>query len=546
MDNKINFKLACDDLDILNMESMIFTTPKTEDARQKYKHNFLKYLADLFLKSICEIVRKINKFKKVYQELNNLTQNYEVDDFIQYTYKKKNTKKNKEIIKADLQIFYGIITQIIFGEKKKLEDIRYFGNYLIEMNNRSSTNILKTCINLYNKIGYVYNECLESPFVSFYNSRLISKYIKNYKLYMIKSTVSRKYYINGRDYFLNFIPHNESNKSDESNTLATNDLYSLKKNNFVIREPDDDKLNVGDWSSNMKIFSLTKLMIVQAFPRPSMPYKHLENLNENLNKNYHDIDLNEMVVVNFLGENFFRVVGEIIYKMNTYYNLKQKFPELNNLTQEYDFKNFYLILEPGHSCYIKEINNNDLQIFFGIITEMIFGEKKRLEDIQNIEEWNKELGKIEWNNNFSKHINILNMFSDELETPIDIIRERSILPKYIWDNKLFTIRHICGIRNPDFPRYLWNVKKYFLTQEVYFDESEIISILTKEIETKIHNDIEIDEKKLEEYKKILLVELYDSIIRDNNQSSIENLLYFPRYGRNYLLAENSFNQNKKK
>jgi hypothetical protein len=55
MDNNINFKLACDDLDILNMESMIFSKPITKTKTKKYSHkqkcshkqNFVKYLAEL-------------------------------------------------------------------------------------------------------------------------------------------------------------------------------------------------------------------------------------------------------------------------------------------------------------------------------------------------------------------------------------------------------------------------------------------------------------------------------------------------------------------
>lgn len=469
------------------MHRKIFVIKMSFINYDNYKKNFVKYLGKFYNKVIIEIIAKMDKFKKVYPELNRLTLNYDVDNTSSYNITKKITKK-------DLQIFYGVITQILFGEKKKLEDIQYFGNYLIELHNEKD-NRLEACKKLYKKINGMDYQMFKSPFYNFFTSPLITQYIRDYKLYMIKSTAGKKDYFNGRDYFLKFIPYNEK---DIIPVIKTENNSIFK----IFKEEDYDYYdylcsgNDESWK-RIRVLDFSTLCFILNRPK-----------------------------VHYLGEQFFRAIGVISKNITEFKNI---FSVLNNLTKKYELSNFIRYSSDlNMNVLITEINNDDLQIFFGVITEIIFGEKKEIEELQNVEKWYSNINNTK--NLLFGNIKVGSyMFFEDFKKNKKLTKIKYI-SEYIYNHQLINFK-LGIIKRID----EWNKDIYFVSQIVY-NEKETIAMLFGEIMLKSMDNC----KNKDEHNGY--VEILGQCIVEDNKTSIENLLYFPKYGRKYYDVEKSFNE----
>lgn len=238
--------------------------------------------------------------------------------------------------------------------------------------------------------------------------------------------------------------------------------------------------------------------------------------------------------INLLGNNFYECVEIILNHWLFNDNFRVKFSELNNLSHNYDGALLYFFCSRNDKNETKIINNNDLQIFFGIVTEITLGEKKNFKDIQLI----KYFPNI--NDNFEimldehkleeikdllyekeEAVNVLTIFSKFLNN--------DTIPNDIYDGGLFTINLE---ENCDNNLYYYG----YLIQKVKYDYTESLSMLMKEIITKINNE----SKTLDEMR-ISFEYVEKCIITNDIKQSMRNLLYLPRWGRLYI-AKNSFEE----
>jgi len=275
--------------------------------------------------------------------------------------------------------------------------------------------------------------------------------------------------------------------------------------------------------------------------------------------------MNQSTCLTILSRKFFSACGFIMKRKEIFII---KFDKLNELSREYTKENFEEYIDNEYNdediidnSIILDINKNDLQIFYGIITTLIFNEEKKLEDIQKIETNDinniiKSIKLYEKNNNLYDEI-ILNFIMLNVMKEEKMLEKEDIItilflfsniydiiniPPMIYHSNLYLIEF--SIIKEVYPDVLtdgdgykvkhYNNYQYYLTQKATIDYNKILTILIKEIILLITTECNIEE--IVSYNKIF----YESIVENEVEKSVNKLLYFPKFGRLYDKANNKF------